>query len=316
MRILSLLAVLLVPASRAAASGTQGATAFDSLSMDATPRAAAMGGAYAAAGDDADAMLYNPAGLAFLQASQVSMAHAELAQGLSQDYLGVALQGEQDRRLEQGGRPLPEGHGGGVYVESFDFGHLQRTTLTNTTGSGLDRFGVRDWAAGAAYAVRVRDWLGVGAGVKYLREDIDRTTAQTEAVDLGARAALGDKVGTPIFLGASLQNLGPDPKFATLRQPLPETLRFGMAWQPVPAFTVAVDGVDVRSGGMTMRVGGEWWLAEHACLRLGWSGQDDAGPGVTIGAGVLIKSVLRVDYAFVPYGDLGDAHRLGATVRW
>ncbi|MBI3564680.1 MAG: PorV/PorQ family protein [Elusimicrobia bacterium] len=315
MKRLGLLAVLLVLASGAAASGTQGATAFDSLSLDAAPRAAAMGGAYAAAGDDADAMLYNPAALAFLSASQVSMAHADLDNGLTQDYLGLALQGEADERLEGGGRLLPAGHGAGVFVETFDFGRLQRTTLSNTGGSGLGTFGVRDWAAGASYALRAREWLGVGATVKYLRENIDRTVAQTEAVDVGARAALEKAVGTPVFLGAALQNLGPDPRFGVLRQPLPTTLRLGFAWQPTPEYEVSMDGVEVRGGGFSTRLGGEWYAAKSVALRLGWNGQNDAGPGVTAGVGIVLKAV-RVDYAFVPYGDAGNAHRIGATVRW
>lgn len=314
MRTLSALAVLLVLASRASASGTQGATAFDFLQTDPAPRPAAMGGAYSAIADDSDGMLYNPAGLAFMGASQVSFSHAELYQGLTQDYLALALHGEADQRSGDG-RWLGEGQGAGLYLQTFDFGSIQRTTLANTNGSGLGSFGVRDWSLGAAYARRPLDWLGVGVAAKYLRETIDNTTAQTGAVDVGLRADLEKTISQPLTLGAALQNVGPDPKYRTQREPMPETLRLGAAWQPRTAYTFAVDVIQVRNGGLSTRLGGEWRASEHASLRLGWNGQNDAGPGVTLGAGLAWKT-FRVDYAFVPYGDLGDAHRLGATFRW
>lgn len=315
MRTLSALAVLLVLASRAAASGTQGATAFDFLSTDAAPRPAAMGGAYTAVSDDADGMLYNPAGLAFVNASQVSFAHTDLYQGLTQDYMAIALHGEADQR-SGAGRWLGEGQGAGVYLDTFDFGSIQRTTLASQSGAGLDTFGIRDWALGATYARRTPwEWLGLGASLKYLRENIDNTVAQTAAADFGARAELEKVIEQPITLGAAIQNLGPDPRYRVVREPLPTTLRLGAAWTPRTAFTFAVDVVQVRSGSLSTRIGGEWRATEHATLRLGYNGQNDAGPGVSIGAGLGWKS-FRFDYAFVPYGDLGDAHRLGATVRW
>lgn len=314
MRKSSALAVLLVLASRAAASGTQGATAFDFLSTDAAPRPAAMGGAYAAVADDADGMAYNPAGLAFLASSEASIAHADLYQGLTQDYLAVALHGEADQR-SGAGRWLGEGQGAGLYLQTFDFGKVQRTTLASQSGSGLGSFGVRDWELGAAYARRPWDWLGAGVAVKYLREDIDNTVAQTAAADLGVRIDLEKTISQPVALGAALQNLGPDPRYRVAREPLPATLRLGAAWRPRAAFTFAADVVQVRSGSMSTRLGGEWRATENAALRLGWNGQNDAGPGVSIGGAVSWKAV-RFDYAFVPYGALGDAHRIGATVRW
>lgn len=314
MKRLSALAVLLVLASRALAAGTQGATAFDFLSLDAAPRPAAMGGAYAAVADDADGLLYNPAGLAFLHSSQASFSHASLYEGLTQDYMAVALHGEDDQRLGSG-RWLGEGQGAGLYLETFDFGSIQRTTLADQSGAASGSFGIRDWAFGAGYARHPLEWLGVGAAVKYLRETIDNTSAQSVAADFGVKADFEKTLSQPVSVAAVLQNVGPDPRFGVLRQPMPETLRLGAAWQPRAAYTFAFDLVQVRGGALSTRVGGEWRATDAVALRLGWNGQNDAGPGITVGAGFGWKN-LRVDYAFTPYGALGDAHRIGATVRW
>lgn len=313
----SLLAALLVLAPPAFAAGSQGATALDFLSLDAAPRPAALGGAYAALSDDADGLLYNPAGLSFLPGGQASVAHSNHLSGIAQDYLALAFHGGDGERINDGeGTWLGDGAGAGVYVNTLNFGGIQRTTLSNQTGSGLDSFGVRDWALGAGYARRVgRPWLGAGVAVKYLREAIDNTVAQTAALDLGLRADLQPPLDVPVAVGASIQNLGRDPKYRTSREPLPAAVRVGAAWLPGTSVTLAADLVQVRQGALTPHAGLEWRALEYGALRLGYDGKNDAGPGVTVGASLTWKSV-RFDYAFIPYGDLGDSHRLGATIRW
>lgn len=315
MRHALLAAVLLAPALPAAASGTQGATAFDFLSIDVAPRAAALGGAYSAVADGADGVFYNPAGLAVLNKNEASFAHADHFQGISQDHLAVALRGGDGERLN-GDSWLREGQGIGLYADTLDFGSVGRTTVSNQTGAGLDSFGLRDLAVGAGYARRLPwSWLAAGAAVKYLRESVDSTVAQTAAADLGVRADLDKAAGLPLCLGVAVQNLGRDPKWNSERSPLPTTLRLGAAWSPWRPLVAAVDLVQARQGAFSTHVGLEWRALEAAALRVGWNGQQDAGPGITAGIGV---TWLRVsfDYAFVPYGDLGDSHRLGATYRW
>lgn len=313
----ALLAALLVLAPPAFAAGSQGATALDFLSIDVAPRPAALGGAYAALSDDADGLLYNPAGLAFLSGNQASVAHSDHISGITQDYLSLAFHGGDGVRINDGaGTWLGDGAGAGVYVNTLDFGAVQRTTLSNQRGSGLDSFGVRDWALGAGYARRAGwSWLGAGGAVKYLRESIDNAVAQTAALDIGVRADLQDPLGVPVTAGAAIQNLGRDPHYRTSSEPLPTALRVGAAWLPGTSVTVAADLVQVRQGALTPHAGAEWRALEAAALRLGYDGKNDAGPGVTVGASLTWKS-LRFDYAFIPYGDLGDSHRLGATIRW
>ena len=50
-------------------------------------------------------------------------------------------------------------------------------------------------------------------------------------------------------------------------------------------------------------------------LRLGFNSRNDAGPGITAGVG-WAQPNFSIDYALVPFGDLGAAHRISATVRW
>jgi hypothetical protein len=50
-------------------------------------------------------------------------------------------------------------------------------------------------------------------------------------------------------------------------------------------------------------------------LRLGFGTRNDAGPGITAGVGWALRD-FDLDYAFVPYGDLGVSHRLSVTWRF
>ena len=55
-----------------------------------------------------------------------------------------------------------------------------------------------------------------------------------------------------------------------------------------------------------------------ASLRGGWNSrslQVDGLTGVTLGAGVEFHG-LSVDYAFLPYGDLGSTHRVGLSAKF
>ena len=61
-------------------------------------------------------------------------------------------------------------------------------------------------SAQAAFAKSITDYLKVGATAKYIREDIEYSTAQTIAFDIGVNYDLGF---LGFVLGASLNNIGP-----------------------------------------------------------------------------------------------------------
>lgn len=70
-----------------------------------------------------------------------------------------------------------------------------------------------------------------------------------------------------------------------------------------------------RHGGARLGVGLEAKPLKAFALRLGFDGRNDAGPGLTAGLGAGGEG-LWADYAFVPFGELGSAHRVSLTLRW
>ncbi|GAG58644.1 unnamed protein product, partial [marine sediment metagenome] len=60
----------------------------------------------------------------------------------------------------------------------------------------------------------------------------------------------------------------------------------------------------------------EYWVTNIMALRVGYrTGPADEGSGLTVGAGFRAGRIL-LDYAFVPYGDLGNTHRISLGMKF
>jgi len=294
----ALLALWILAPPEAWAGGTVGATPFNFLFSDANARPAALGGAYAAAATDANALLYNPAGLADMRGNEVTLEHAELFQGITQEYAAAALE-----------------QGFGVMANTLSFGQIQRTTISDPTGSGLGSFGIRDIAASVGYGRSFHNGiLSLGLAAKYISETIDAVTAQSGAVDLGALADLSP-FGLPLKAAFVVQNMGAAAKFQSEREDLPLNFKAGLAYQPMRPGLVLFDVNAPKTGSPTISAGGEYVVLGVLALRLGYNGRNEAGSGLTVGGGITWRE-FSADYAFVPFGDLGDSSRFSLSFRW
>ena len=293
-----LLSLLLALAPAARASGA-GADPFNFLFLDADARPVAMGGAYTALAADANSLLYNPAGLARVRGHEATFMHNQHFVDITQEYAAYASR-----------------WGWGANINTLRFGDTARTTYSNPSGSGLGSVGMNSMALGAGYGRELLPGLRAGAGVKYIRESIAGVSASGYAADLGLQHDASFLPG--LSLGAAVQNLGPSVKFQRDSEKLPLNLRFGTAY----AFsllglghTAAFDVTKERSESPLYAFGFETLAAGSLPVRFGFSTRNQAGPGVTAGIGWRTEN-LRLDYAFVPYGELGSAHRFSVTVRW
>ncbi|MEK7384366.1 MAG: PorV/PorQ family protein [Elusimicrobiota bacterium] len=295
---LAFLAIWILAPPAAWGGGTEGATPFNFLFLDANARPAALGGAYAAVATDANALQYNPAGLGGVSSNHVTFQHTEHFQGVSQEYAALALK-----------------QGFGFMFNTVSFGKIQRTTVSDPRGTGLGTFGIRDLAASVGYGRSYKDGLlSLGVAGKYISEEIDNFRAQAGAVDLGAILDLKSH-GLPMALGLAVQNVGTKAKFQSSREDLPVNVKTGIGWRFLESGLLIFDANIPREGGATMHIGGEYVALKTLALRVGYNGRNDAGSGVTFGGG-LQHNRFSVDYAFVPFGDLGNSHRLSLSYRW
>lgn len=260
-----------------------------------------MGGAYTALAEDANALHYNPAGLARIKRSQATFMHNAHIQGLSQQYLGYAH---------------PKHFG--LSLNYLGFGNVPRTTIANPN-STLGDFGVSHVAVTAGYGYALDDRMSIGVGLKFLRQVIDDVAAQGAAIDLGAIFHVPEVDG--FVIGLAIQNMGPSANFQSSAEKLPLKAKAGGAYVfPLPGFpdyqtTLALDLIKERGTDVTIRFGSEVIVLKNAALRLGYSSRNTAGVGITAGMGWRFREH-SLDYALVPFGDLGIAHRFSVTVRW
>ncbi len=287
--------VLAAAAPARAAQATAGSDPLAFLSLDASARAASLGGAHAAAAEGSDALGYNPAGLALTRRHELSLMHEQLFASTARERVALALR-----------------QGFGVSADYVDYGKFERTTISRPDG-GIGKFSARDAAAAAGWGFLIGDFAVGGAG-KYIRSENDRIVAQTFAFDAGAIYRLPADRG--IRFGAAIQNAGGAVKFQADREALPLTARGGvsiefpaLARRNLFAFDV------VKTGRDRMRFNAGLETAGAVSGRIGWTTRNDAGIGLTAGVGFRGPD-WSFDYALAPYGDLGLTHRLTLILRW
>lgn len=283
----------------ARANASAGAESFDFLLIDANARAVGLGGAYTAMAADANALLYNPAGLGLVTSNEITLMHNQYFQGATQEYVAFASRS-----------------GWGASLNTLQLRGVPRTTVSQPDGS-IGSLAMSDLAASVGYGRSFcGETLSLGASGKYLRESLDGLSAGGYALDAGALLSVEGVPG--LTVGASLLNLGPRVRFLRDAADLPAVARAGAAYSRSfgsAGGTLAFDISKTRSDRPRMGVGAETVLGSRFALRAGFTTRNDAGLGITAGGGVKSER-LAVDYAFAPYGDLGIAHRVSLTFRW
>lgn len=269
------------------------------LSLDTGARPAALGGAYAAIADDADALAYNPAGLAAVKRHEAAFTHHSHFSGAAAQSLAVALR-----------------QGLGLSAQTVAHGPAQRTTLSNPSGAGLGQFEARDTAVGAGYGRAVGAGVSLGLGIKYVRSTIDSYTAAAAAADAGA---LYRPDALPqLSLALAVKNMGGAVRFQSSSEKLPLLLRAGASWTArwdKRSALLVFEAAKPRQGAVEPAAGLEVRPAPALALRLGYQSRNDAGLALTAGIGAAVGA-WRGDYAFVPFGALGNAHRLTVSFSW
>jgi hypothetical protein len=291
----SLLTLVVVPRE---ARATVGETGFVFQKIGVGARAMGMGSAFVALADDPTSIHWNPAGLASIEKTQVTVMHNEWILDLRQEFAAVGT------RLGPGTL--------GIGITGFYYGdELERRS---DTGVLEGHFGANDMVFAGAYALRLTSGLDAGAGIRYIRAMIDQEDATTVAADLGARYHVSN---SGLMLGAAVTNLGGDAKFVEEEFAIPLTWRAGAAWsRDVEALkgrgTVSAEYRQAREDDGKFHLGGEYAYRDRLALRAGGAfGYDDQDLSFGLG---LMKDWFRFDYALVPFSsDLGSTHFFSLT---
>lgn len=286
-----------------ASAGSFAAETAQFLTLQPGARASAMGEAVTAAPEALDAFTVNPAGLAVKPERQAGFSHSELFEDTRLDQLSYA-------------QPVGEGWAAGLSLLRLSHGALEgRDASRARTGT----FRAADTAVSVALARQHAPGLTVGGAVKYVDTQLADRHGRGVAADLGATWSR-EEGPVPFSLGVAALHLGPGLKHEGETEPLPATLSAGVALRPTKA---ALASVELRqrpnASGASAHLGGEYAVIEGFRLRAGYAVRpgEDAGGATGLGAGFgLTLSKVTIDYAFSPYGELGNAQRVTLSARF
>ena len=286
--------------------GTTGAV---ELKIPVGPRPIAMGGAFVAVADDANAIYWNPAGLRQLGGVALTAQYVNFIDTVNYSYFAAALPLGNDAAFGLAGKLLTTGNE--QVVDSSG----------NLTGAS---FNENYMDIDAAVAFKINYYLDIGGVVKYINKSLATNSASTVAFDLGVLYR------TPIqhlTAGLNLQNIGPALKFINEADPLPFNVKVGTAYKMFDDnFTLAMDFNFPTDNDPSVSLGGEYWYMNTLVGRFGYTlqgsfDQNQLGnggkAGLYLGAGVKVtafKTNIGLDYAWSSEGFLGTSNRFALNV--
>ncbi len=290
--------VLIIVCAASLATARSGETTATFLTLGVGGRPSAMGEAYVGLAEGVNTLAYNPAGIANLDAAEVSAMHAEWVHGFRYEYVAFAY-------------PLSWGTLGGD-VRALTVGGLElRTDPDNPSEEPEGTFGAADVAVDVSYAYPLSGVLAFGANAKIINQRIHDVSATGVAGDVGVYW----EPRPSLSAGLAARNLGPPVTFEEDSSPLPMTAEAGLGYRMFDRKLVLSGAAEKPFKDDFLYKGGvEYSPLEFISGRVGYLlGLDTQGnTGLTGGLGVNVAG-FSFDFAVAPYGDLGTTYRAGFT---
>ncbi len=342
-----LLIASLIP--RRVAAQTQAEAAVPFVEISPTARQGALGESGAATADDASAMFYNPAGLAFQKGYEISLTHSNwLPQlGLSDlFYENFYFKAE-----------FPDLAGTiGANLIYMNYGTIDQTGPNDATVIG--HFKSYELAALVAYGTQVSDEVGLGASARFIYSRLAPMGAGEEqgngtgsSVSFDISALYKPKSLDFLSIGANLSNMGPKITYIDAAQasPVPTNIRLGFGAKLLDeehnslTYTLDFNRLLVREtsqdtydpfykaiftawgdGGLrpvTIGTGLEYWYDKTIALRVGYFYEDPNEGGrkfMTFGGGIRYD-IYGFDFSYLSANEsspLANTLRFTLVISW
>jgi hypothetical protein len=264
----------------------------DWLARYTDARSLGLGGAFVALADEPMGTIWNPAGLSLLYQNEAHFETARLYEDTGIYGIGFAMPS----------RHLPSF---AVSILSLNSGNFDRTDeLNDPLGSFSETDLVLLLSASKAFSPR----FSAGASLKVVRQSVEEFGATGVGGDVGLMYDL-----TPsLRVGASVLNVGgPNLSLRNTQETYPVHYRAGMAARVLNGKGTISGEIDQTDAtGLTMHMGGEYWLYSQVAVRFGYNDDSPAG-----GMSYRFPSGFEVRYALTD-DDLGMTHRLGVSYRF
>ncbi len=296
-----------------------GISALAFLKLEVDPRSEAMAGAQISLPGDGFSCQWNPATMTEIDSKTFSVSDRVMLAGILNSYASFIL-------------PLKNNAALGFSIVDLYSGEIEKTTVYQPSGTG-DYVSTSNLAIGVSYAKVLSDFFSIGAGAKYVREQLAEFYANTLAVDLGFLYKTDFK---DLRFAVMIQNFGPN---STLSGTLPastfiptsaETIdnypisgQFKMGISMVPyktelkKLTVVAQLNIPNDDAENIALGIEYNYYKILFLRLGYkiNVKDQNFPAA--GVGILThlgKNPLHIDYAVSTSNTLQVVNTLGLSL--
>lgn len=284
-----------------------GTTSAEFLKIGPNARAVAMGGAFTSISDDVSSMYWNIAGLSQQKDTQILLTHGIWIEGITYDYLAF-------------GYPLIEEGKIGVSITYLSSGKVKGYDVD---GNETSEFSNYDLAGTIGYSHKLtfpitETPMYIGLSIKYIYEKLENEKATAFALDIGDIHQFGD-----LSVGIVIQNLGSKIKFVSDSFPLPMNIKVGSAYRLLEDNLILALDVNFPKGSNIVIAGGgeyrldlgEFTFAGRAGYNTRVSKELGNLTGITGGIGFGYSGII-IDYAWVPFGDLGQTHQISLSYRF
>ena len=323
--IVGVLAMLLSVPQAVLADGS-GTYLASFLEVEGGTRQMGMGGAFTGMGDDAMTVFYNPAGLRFLEGSEVHFSGSSWPAGLSYQHLAYGFR-----------HSVVPGYFGiswtimqmGPFTEKTEYFDPDSEFGVGT----LENVDAGDMAFGGSYAWEFFDGFSVGGTFKWYHLAMADAFCEGVVGDLGV---LYDTRFRNLRVGAAIQNVGPANRWAGTGVGtgfgedfgMPTVIRTGASIRVYDVVThrlsLAADYKYPRTGKHQINVGGEYTFNKGNIFAFGRAGYryrvveaQNYEEGMTLGLGLRLPSSqeadARLDYAYVAMKNLDAVHRFSVA---
>ncbi len=305
-----------------------GTTGAPELLIPVGARSIALGGAVVSSVTGAEAMYYNPAGIAKSTRSELLFSNMSYIADIGVNYIGATFNGNEIGAF-------------GFSVNSLDFGDIEETTEDYPEGTG-NTYSPTFVTIGVSYSRLLIDRISVGVTMKYIFEGIMQTSASTVAADLGIQYSFDRNLkmgvvmknvgGKMQFDGSNLEhantipNASPDAdngyfRGVTLASDIPSTFSFGVTYlmDINEENSVSMNGSFINQNDASDQFfsGLEYSFNNFIFLRGGYNydanNANDQLFGASFGAGIKYQVGefdLYVDYAYRQLLDYFDANQI------
>lgn len=274
------------------------------LRIGVSPRATAMGDAYIAVANGAEAAFYNQAALAKIPGIDIVFNHNFWFAGINHDFLAACF---NLKKLGTFAFSL-----NALYTDQ-----MQVTTPLRPDGTG-ETFYAYNYKVSISYSRFFTDRVTFGASIGYVFSSLYKNfTASAVAFDF---AAMYTSDFRNFRFAMQISNFGSELKFVNESYPLPTSFNFGAAMNIIEKnnynLLVSIMGIKPNTGQPLLFSGLEWSYNDNFFVRAGYKFNHGTAD-YSFGGGLKLnidKYNLKFDYSYSHYKFLGSAHMIGIGI--